>query len=167
MVPSKVRCIGCGILVPDLRGPTHPYMHAAPGCWALYCSLEDWKISLTGPDAPTVAQWLVDGYAAQHPTNMDRRNRQSVAVHLMSLCASFERDVPGDKLRREMDTWTHVEYTALRPHPDSYPLTVEDVVVAQADLRVSIVRSFASGTWSAWSSHHPQVRSWLDEMRQH
>ena len=65
-------------MVPDAPGPVHAYMHAAPGCWALYCGLEDWKASLTaGHDAPTLIQHLVDSYAVQHAANPDRRNRQS------------------------------------------------------------------------------------------
>jgi hypothetical protein len=47
--------------------------------------------SLAGSDGATVAQQVVDSYMVQHPGNPDRRNRQSVAVHLMSLCASLEQ----------------------------------------------------------------------------
>src|SRR5436190_1879442 len=31
-----VPCIGCGVLTPDADGPTHPYLGASPGCWAVY-----------------------------------------------------------------------------------------------------------------------------------
>ena len=81
-----------------MTGPVHAYMHASPGCWMLYCGLEDWKASLTADhDAPTLIQHLVDSYAVQHAANPDRRNRQSVAVHLMSLCDPWNRasPVPG------------------------------------------------------------------------
>ena len=88
---NEVRCFGCGALVLDVDGPTHDYMLAAPGCWALYCSLEDWKSHLAMPGAVAVVQDLVDAYAAQHPAHADRRNRQSVAIHLMSLCLALER----------------------------------------------------------------------------
>ena len=61
----------------------------------LYCGLEDWKASLTADhDAPTLIQHLVDSYAVQHAANPDQRNRQSAAVHLMSLCASLEQGIP-------------------------------------------------------------------------
>jgi Family of unknown function (DUF5946) len=85
-------------MVPDVTGPVHAYMHASPGCWMVYCGLEDWKASLTADDdAPTLIQHLVDSYAVQHAANPDRRNRQSVAVHLMSLCASLEQGIPGTR----------------------------------------------------------------------
>lgn len=145
-----------------IDGPVHPYMDAAPGCWELYCSLEDWKASLAPRDAPTIVQWLVDGYASQHPTNLDRRNRQSVAVHLMSLCASFERGESGVRLRRSLGSWTHREYEALIPHPASYPVTVRDVVRADLDDRPRVVGELARGTWASWVDHHDQVRAWLD-----
>ncbi|HXL88693.1 MAG TPA: DUF5946 family protein [Streptosporangiaceae bacterium] len=44
--------------------------------------------------APTLIQHLVDSYAVQHAANPDQRNRQSAAVHLMSLCASLEQGIP-------------------------------------------------------------------------
>src|ERR1700730_8656002 len=65
-------------------------MLAAPGCWSLYAGLEDWKIGLSGPPGIDTAQWMIDSYAVQHATSPDRRNRQSVAVHLMSLCAHHQ-----------------------------------------------------------------------------
>src|SRR5215469_5593508 len=75
-------------------------MLAAPGCWSLHTGLEDWKIGLTGGSGIDTAQWMIDSYAVQHATNPDPRNRQSVAVHLMSLCAALEHDVPGAWPRR-------------------------------------------------------------------
>ena len=144
------------------RGPVHRYVDAAPGCWALYCSLEPFKQSLDPRDAPTVTQWLVDGYAVQHATNLERANRQSVALHLMSLCASFERGATGTQLRVALADWSHREYEALLPLPDAYPLTVVDVVRAPQGERTASVSQFAYSTWTAWSGHHDRVRRWLD-----
>ncbi len=33
---AQVRCIRCGALVPDVEGPTHRYIAASPGCWAVF-----------------------------------------------------------------------------------------------------------------------------------
>jgi len=156
----EVRCSGCGAVVPDVSGPVHAYMYAAPGCWALYCGLEDWKASLAADqDAPTLIQHLVDSYAVQHAANPDRRNRQSVAVHLMSLCASLEQGIPGARLRHMIGTWTGREYPLLVPRPDAYRLTVRDLADAQD--RPGLVADMASAAWTAWSAHHDQVRAWL------
>lgn len=164
---QSVRCPGCGAVVRVGNGPVHQYLDAVPGCWELYCSLEGWKALLAEPDTATTVQWLVDGYAAQHPTNQERRNRQSVAVHLMSLCASFERGEPGARLRRAIGSWTHREYEALLPCPNAYPLTVCDVVRAEQGDRPDVVRAFAYGTWLAWAEHHERVRSWLNAITTH
>jgi Family of unknown function (DUF5946) len=152
--------------VPDICGPVHGYIGAAPGCWAAYCGLEDWKAALFQSDAIETAQHLVDAYAAQHPANPDRRNRQSVAVHLMSLCASLEYSLTGRRLRSMMGAWTHRDYPLLRPHPSEYPVTVIDIVRADTGGRAAAVTTLAISTWSAWSAHHRTVRSWLTEAEQ-
>jgi hypothetical protein len=124
-------------MVPDATGPVHAYMHASPGCWALYCGLEDWKTSLAvGHDAPTLIQHLVDSYAVQHAANPGRRNRQSVAVHLMSLCTSLEQGIPGARLRHD-DSHRPRHGHALNPlpiraHPHKPAKAVPDICRAHA-----------------------------------
>lgn len=121
MTPSSTytvrstKCFGCGADVLDMDGPVHAYMLAAPGCWHLYCSLQDWNHALLGGEAVDTAQWITDSYAAQHASNPDRRNRQSVAVHLMSLCASLEHGSRGIYLRSKLGGWTHRDYPELLP----------------------------------------------------
>jgi len=56
---SEIRCLGCDALVSEQAGPVHAYMLAAPGCWALYGSLQQWKGALTGDDGLTTAQRAV------------------------------------------------------------------------------------------------------------
>jgi Family of unknown function (DUF5946) len=160
---GEVRCFGCGGLVPDISGPVHGYMLAAPGCWSLYTGLEDWKAGLSGPQGIDAAQWAIDSYAVQHAANPDSRNRQSVAVHLMSLCAALEYDVAGVRLRRLLGSWTHRPggYPLLVPRPAGYAITVREVADADWAARADVVRLWAEMTWSAWSAHHDQVRAWL------
>jgi Family of unknown function (DUF5946) len=158
---SEVQCFGCGALVPEQAGPVHEYMLAAPGCWALYVSIQPWKGTLTGVDGLNTAQRAVDSYAAQHATNPDRRNRQSVAVHLMSLCASIEQGVGGAQLRYCIGDWTHRDYPLLEPRPAAYPVTVRDVIQAGERSRPAAVDDWAISTWAAWSPHHATLRSWL------
>jgi hypothetical protein len=136
-------------------------MDASPGCWQLYCELQDWKHSLIGDDEITTAQHLVDAYAAQHATNPDRRNRQSVTVHLMSLCAFLEFDMSGKQRRTMIGNWTHHDYPLLQPRPDYYPITVRDVKDAIGDERgrQDVVEGMATSTWSAWSIHHREIRT--------
>lgn len=169
MTPSSTytvrstECFGCGADVLDMDGPVHAYMLAAPGCWHLYCSLQDWNHALLGGEAVDTAQWITDSYAAQHASNPDRRNRQSVAVHLMSLCASLEHGSRGIYLRSKLGGWTHRDYPELLPRPHTFPKTVRDVADAAVPHRSGESHSWAATTWMAWAAHHDVVRSWLSE----
>jgi len=157
---GEVPCFGCGALVPAQSGPAHKYMLSSPGCWALYGSVLAWKDSWAGGDG-TTTQRMVDSYAVQHATNPDRRNRQSVAGHLMSLCASIEHGVSGERLRRMIGDWTHRDYPLLVPSPAGYPVTVRDVADAAERSRPAAVEAWAASAWAAWSAHHDTIRAWL------
>jgi len=155
------RCPGCGAPVPEVEGPTHPYMHSAPGCWELYSALGNWHRGLGGDQGITTVQNLVDAYAAQHATNPDRRNRQSVAVHLMSLCLAQEQGFPGRRRRALLGTWTHRDYPRLDPYPTAFAVTAYDVWQAAAPERPAVAARMAAATWVAWAPHHETVRRWL------
>jgi hypothetical protein len=163
---SDIQCFGCGAAVPSTDGPVHAYMDAAPGCWALYGSILEWAYATTAAPDPEVHQSLVDAYAAQHATNPDRRNRQSVALHLVSLCAAFEHSMPAEWRRRVIGQLAHREYPVLEPQVTSFDITIRDVVDAADHDRPRVVQQWARVTWDAWASHHAAVRSWLsDELR--
>lgn len=157
---SEVLCFGCGALVPDQHGPVHKYMLSAPGCWATYGSVLAWHAGLPSAD-PAVSQHMVDAYAAQHAANDDRRNRQSVAVHLMSLCAALEHRVSGTRLPQMIGSWTHRDYPQLVPRPGAYPITIREVADVTGNSRPALIDDWAASTWAAWSAHHITVRTWL------
>ena len=136
-------------------------MLSSPGCWALYGSILAWKGASAGGAEATLTQRIADSYAVQHATNPDRRNRQSVAGHLMSLCASLEHDVCGTRLRRMFGEWTHREYPLLVPRPVGYRVTARDVVHADERSRPAVVDNWAASAWAAWSAHHGTIRAWL------
>jgi hypothetical protein len=158
---GEVRCFGCGAAVPDVAGPVHTYMLAAPGCWALYGSLLAWRSSLSGVVGVGTSQYLVDTYAVQHATNPERRNRQSVAVHLMSLCAALEQGIPGTRLRHLIGEWTHRDYPLLLPRPASFSVNVAGVAAAPPVGRSEALLMWAASAWADWSPHHERVRGWL------
>jgi hypothetical protein len=148
-------------MAPGASGPVHAYIPASPGCWSLFCSLTDWMHSLVGDYGSTIAQQLVDSYMIQHAINAERRNRQSVAVHLMSLGASLELGVKGDELRVLLGRWTHREYPELLPRPLEYDITVDQIVLAVDSERREVVGDWARSAWQAWTEHHEVVRGWL------
>lgn len=151
-----VQCPGCGAEVPDVAGPTHPYLVAAAGCWAGY---GEWSTSGTTP------AWHIDAYAAQHPDGAehDRRQRQSVAVHLIALCLILDQDVPAERVGRlrgqlsrrvlpklGLEDWPYLA----APH-DRGALTFVDVAAGRCT-----AQEWGRVVWGVWSGHHDMVRRW-------
>ena len=127
----------------------------------MMCALEDWRIGSLASGSVTVVQDLVDAYAAQHPNSTERRNRQSVAIHLMSICADIENGLDGAQRRARIGRWAHRDYPALIPTPLGYAVTVSDVLAAPTERRSERVAEMAASTWTAWSDHHEAIRAWL------
>lgn len=159
-------CWGCGArYLPQVVDETHPYIGASPACWATFGELLAREFE--NPSYGRVHRHSVDVYAAQHPGNDERRERQSVALHLIAICHWLEHDI-GDIAR--LNTLTQElanedrDWPWLTP-PESYPMTVGDVLVARTgDEHARLVRRWAETTWEAWSAHHPTVRAWADEL---
>lgn len=166
---GTVSCIGCAGHVPDVDGPTHPYMRSSPGCWRLYGEI---SVHTYGKSNPTAARSsFMDCYAAQHPggAEHDRRQRQSVAVHLTALCLLLEYAIPPSRLttmRGRMSQTVlprigRADWPYLVPPTSLGTVTVVDVrdgiehgsYVAQAE-------RWADSVWTAWSDHHDTVRRW-------
>jgi hypothetical protein len=141
-------------------GPTHAYIGASPGCWALFGELT--VAGLAGVPSGHLAG---DTYAVQHPGVPERRALQSVGVHLITLCALLEREWPPERaiaLRRQVvdrppEPWPHL--------PVALPVgtvTVADVLATPLPERDGRVRDWADGVWAAYSDHHERVRQWVD-----
>lgn len=148
-------CPGCGLTGGPEEGAIHPYMTSSPRCWTLYGEL-----LATGP----AGQLAVDSYAVQHPGRPERRAIQSVAVHLVSLCAAFERDWPvdlaTDLIRHAVDN--DPGWRWLAPEPPIGTIAVADVVAVEWVERTPLITRWATDVWEAYADHHDQVRTWLD-----
>ncbi len=79
---ASERCVGCGAVVPRVAGPVHRYMTSAPGCWALWGTLNARLMS--EPSHGPYRQLIVDTYAVQHPGTPGPQAIQSVGAHLVS-----------------------------------------------------------------------------------
>ena len=104
MNPSNSNaCPGCGLVLPALEEPAHPYLGASPACWAVYCDVLAREYG--DPAYFRVHQFTVDTYAVQHPGMPERRSIQSVALHLIALCLVLEGEAKpsdGSKLHRRL-----------------------------------------------------------------
>lgn len=137
-------CSGCGLVLPEVTGPTHPYMQSSPACWATYG--EVLARSYEDPQRRRVHQLMVDAFAVQHPGAPDRRSVQSVGIHLMTLCLVLERGAnpqEGPRLHKHMVKRPVFHW--LEPPPRRGDITVNDVHAAvDAAGHIEAVEAWAS-----------------------
>lgn len=160
---SAERCPGCGLREPahGRDGPTHPYLLAAPGCWALYTEVLAREYG--DPARLAELQLTVDAYAVQHPGAPERRSAQSVALHLVTLCLVVERGAdPGSGPRVHRRLTRGPGFHWLEPPRPNGHLTVASVHGApSAAEHRRRVRAWAADVWRAWAEHHDAVHGWI------
>ncbi len=160
-------CPGCGTrYLPQVLDETHPYIGASPACWATFGEVlaREFENVTFG----RVHRHTVDVYSVQHPGTDDRRQRQSVALHLIGLCHWLEHDLGMERLNAitQRLASSDRDWPWLDP-PAAFPMTVVDVLQAtDGPEHVQLVRRWAESTWDAWSAHHDQVRAWASEALQ-
>jgi hypothetical protein len=154
-VERRVPCVGCGALVRDFDGPTHRYIGASPGCWAIYTEL-----GAGGLPATLLSPMSVDAYAVQHPGTPGTQSTPSVWVHLITLHLILEAGWPTSQAIRlraagadAFDGWPWLE-----PPASMGGVTVVDVVEA-AEGDASVIDRWVRGAWDAWREQHQTVRS--------
>lgn len=157
-------CPGCAErYLPHQPDETHRYIGASAACWAAFGELlarEFGDVSYG-----RVHRHTVDVYAVQHPGDDGRRQRQSVALHLVALCHWLEHELPAERLTTITQRLASVDraWPWLTP-PVGYPMTVADVLEASTGVaHVALVRRWGIATWEAWSGHHDAVRGWARE----
>lgn len=160
MTTSK--CSGCGVELPDVAGPSHPYMLSSAACWATYG--EVLARSYEDPKRRQVHQLLVDAFAVQHPGVPGRRSAQSVGIHLMTLCLVLECGAdPSEGPRLHKQMVERPVFHWLEPPPSRGDVTVADVHEAiDAAGHIIAAKTWARSAWGAWRPHHATVRGWLD-----
>jgi hypothetical protein len=94
---------------------------------------------------------------AQHPGDgRDRRDRQSVFVHLAGLCAVLELQIePGratDVLRRVLEA--RPDFPVLSRQDGPGELTVLHLLGDDYQQRAG---AWASAVWAAWENHHALI----------
>jgi hypothetical protein len=111
---------------------------------------------------PPAHRLVVDAYMAQHPGDgTDRRDRQSVFVHLVGLYAVLEQGIPAERVS---DVFRRVlrnvnDFPILRRSSGPGPVTVNHLVGARnlADYQQR-AEQWAGAVWQSWSAHHDIVR---------
>jgi len=164
----SVRCIGCGGHVPDITGPTHPYMESSPGCWSVYG--EVLAREYIDPTFRDVHRLTSDTFAVQHPGRPSPQSIQSVCGHLLRLCLVLDQGAHPSYttrfLRAVLEGTAPARFFWLEPPRSLGEITVVDLrastTTAEHDRRV---RAWAECVWSAWAVHHGIVRGWAAAIR--
>ena len=157
-------CPSCGATVDDVDGPTHPYLVASAGCWAGFGALQARELEQWG--YPPVHGLAVDAYAASHGGDgRERRDRQSVVVHLVALCAVLERGASAEARIALLQRLTTPKRDFPRlARPPGFPALTFAHAAGAGDLDeyTSRVRAWARSVWDFWAQAHPTVRTYLD-----
>ena len=157
-------CPGCGARFEPIEEiAAHPYIGASSACWATYGEVlaREFGDITYG----RVHRHSVDVYSVQHPGSDKRRERQSVALHLVALAHWLEGGIEVPELNRitQRLASTRREWPWLEP-PDAYSMTVVDILKATSGPEhVALVRDWAEATWQDWAAHHRVVRGWAAE----
>jgi len=162
---QTIACVGCGALVPDVDGPTHRYLGASPGCWALYGELlsAEYLVRSLKP----MQGLTINTYAVQHPGVTGPQTNQSLWVHLVGLCLVLERGEPAGRttalmarLVGERRSWEWLE-----PPTPPWPRTILDLRAARSlDDYDQAVAEWSVSTWLTWQAHHDAIRTVVDKL---
>jgi molybdenum cofactor cytidylyltransferase len=145
-------CPGCGARVAAPEGTaTHPYIGASPGCWLRWTQLHGEGLIRLGRQAN-------DAFAAQHPGVEGRRERQSVAIHLIALCHWLEHGIVDPQLTELTRTLLEgrPDWPWLAP-PERYALTIHDLPIPAEPAET---QRWVEAVWKAWGPHHAAIRAW-------
>jgi hypothetical protein len=163
MSAALEECPGCKVMLPATGGPTHRYIGASPGCWAIYGEVQ------AGPLGPygigPLHRLTVDVYAAQHPGVPSTQAIRSVAGHLVVLHLVLEKGYRLDRVTEILQRFLRDKETLplvwLDPPSSLGGVTIVDVRNARDHAEhMEIVERWARSAWDAWSPHHETVRAW-------
>jgi uncharacterized protein DUF5946 len=155
-------CPGCGVVLPEYDGPTHPYIGASAACWELYGELLAYEYGELG--YPECHRLTVDAYAVQHPGKRGPRSVQSVATHLSGLYLVLERGMDGPQATAFKNRVVAAKpgFQWLMP-PGQGALTVQDVLLMRREMtHCDAVEAWGRSVWEAWELHHQTVRGWVE-----
>lgn len=158
-------CPTCGATVPEVPpgSPTHAYVGAPAACWAAFGRLQADEMARFGYPAPA-HRLVVDAYMASHPGDgADRRDRQSVFVHLRALGARFAQGRTEEQVSAQMRRAPvpRPHYPLLTPPPHRAGLNLNSMEGAP-DLSTYTARAWAwaSSVWDSWSHQHSRILTW-------
>lgn len=153
-------------MVKNMTGPKHAYIGSDAGCWDIFCSVLA-KEYLEYNELWQTHGFTVDAYAAQHPGSPNRKEIQSVFMHLTRLYLQLEKGLRGSEANLAMkNIIKHKnEYVWLSPVPDfSGTVNVSNVAKAKdINEHKVIIEKWAWSVWNAWSEHHDTIKYFVQK----
>ena len=174
-------CPGCGALFPPYDGPTHRYLGASAGCWALF----NWSVVSGGTDVTgLIAQSRIpdslaavpergdalsldslwgDAYGVQHHGDNSSQAIQSVAAHLLDLHGIITGHTtrPGWALGRAVRT--RGVFHKLAPPPLGSALTYRHLFHGGGVVTPVTRSQYAVSVYEAWMAlHRSTVEQWYE-----
>jgi Family of unknown function (DUF5946) len=174
-------CPGCGALFPPYDGPTHRYIGASAGCWALLT----WSVITRNPDAtdlvsrsripetvvqiPTSSEassldsLLGDAYGVQHHGEDSPQAIQSIAGHLLNLhgIISGKTTRPGWALGRALRI--RGVFHKLDPPAIGSALTIRHLFPGGGVVTPVTHTQYALSVYEAWMAlHRFTVEKWYE-----
>lgn len=172
-------CPGCSAEFAEHGGPTHRYIEAHPGCWALYSEylavgtpdvgiLESSRVSSVpsyNPDAtPELGALVIDAYAAQHHGVPSPQATQSVAVHLLTLHGVLHEGADVDQALwiRTRALRERGVFHWLTPPSKTSTLSLRHLWPS-AGIAPIPAEAYVQSVYDAWAALHiAQLQAWYD-----
>lgn len=173
------QCPGCPAAFLPHDGPTHAYIGAHPGCWALYSSFISTAIPPvelllssrvdTPASVPTstrgdLTPLVVDAYAAQHHGVPSSQAIQSVAVHLLVLHGVLSHGLAVDRalwIRRRALRIRGV-YGWLEPPQRENALSLRHIWDVDTTQLILSPGTYVESVFDAWRGvHHDTIAAWF------
>jgi len=156
---SEIQCPECNASIPDIHDVTHPYLPAPAGCWARFNEVLAKEFSQ--PEYWKAHRLTVDAYCAQHASGDDRRQVQSVVVHLVALYLNFEMRYSNERIAQCMDSLIHQHkhrFPKLNKPQFVDTLNITDVLAAaSADEHYALAENWARSVCQAWNNEHDRI----------
>jgi hypothetical protein len=159
MISEPTTCPECFATIANIDGASHAYLPTPAGCWSLfnevlvkeYSQREYWQAH----------RLTVDAYCAQHASGDDRRQIQSVAIHLAALYLNFEKHYSNERIAQSMDL-------LIKRHKNKFPmlstpsfagtLNITSLLAAASpEQHHSLSLNWAQSVWQAWRHEHETI----------
>ena len=175
-------CPGCGALFPHYDGPTHRYIGASAGCWALF----NWSVANNysdatdlithsripenkvpvpeDSDAPLLDSLWGDAYGVQHHGEDSSQAIQSVALHFLNLYGIISGNTNNHKWPIERALRSRGVFHKLKPPALGIALTIRHLFPGGGVVTPVTRSQYVISVYETWMAlHRSTVEEWYEK----